>query len=276
MKILKIFNEHCPIVGKSLILEHVKSTLMLLSPAEKASIDESFLDLTLPVRAKLLARYPYLATLPEGANLDTPLPTPKEMGVTVDWDKVGNLIPINGQEKEVVKEISVGAEQEGEGEGKEEGTSKSAEHVEEKVVEKLEEPDLTWSDVALAIGAEIVATCRGAVHQQLGYTCSAGIAPNKVCSCSSLVSESVIADLTPSPDVGQTLLGLDEAQRSGRSPSLLPSPQLYLLLSYHRPSSVTPAPPPSSRPCYFKRSETSAASSACKSRRLTEPIRSAN
>ncbi|ORY84148.1 hypothetical protein BCR35DRAFT_290430 [Leucosporidium creatinivorum] len=161
LKILKIFNEHCPIV-------------------EKASIDESFLDLTLPVRAKLLARYPYLATLPEGADLDTPLPTPKEMGVTVDWEKVGNLIPINGQKKEV-KEVSAEAEEEGEGEGKEEGTSKSAEPVaEEKEVETLEEPHLTWSDVALSIGAEIVATCRNAVHERLGYTCSAGIAPNKM------------------------------------------------------------------------------------------------
>jgi len=103
------------------------------------------------------------------------------MGVTVDWEKVGNLIPINGQAKEVVKDVSVGVEQEPEGEEMEEGTSKSAEAEEDKVVEKLEEPDLTWSDVALAIGAEIVATCRGAVHSQLGYTCSAGIAPNKVC-----------------------------------------------------------------------------------------------
>lgn len=181
MKILKIFNEHCPIVGKALKIEAHRITVdLIFSPKEKASIDESFLDLTLPVRAKLLARYPYLATLPESANLDTPLPTPKEMGVTVDWEKVGNLIPINGQEKEVVKEVSVGAEQEVGGEEMEEGPSERSEPVVEKAIEELEELDLTWSDVALAIGAEIVATCRSAVHQQLGYTCSAGIAPNKV------------------------------------------------------------------------------------------------
>lgn len=116
------------------------------------------------------------------------------MGVTVDWDKVGNLIPINGQEKEVVKDASVGAEDDAEGERKEEGTSESADVVKENVEEKLEEPDLTWSDVALAIGAEIVATCRGAVHQQLGYTCSAGIAPNKVRSRVAAGTESYVVD----------------------------------------------------------------------------------
>jgi DNA polymerase eta len=37
-----------------------------------------------------------------------------------------------------------------------------------------------WSDVALHIGAEIVQELRQQIHQQLRYTCSAGIAHNKI------------------------------------------------------------------------------------------------
>lgn len=148
LKIIKVFQQHCPTV-------------------EKASIDESFLDLTLPVRTLLLSRYPILATLPAsaGGDLDTPLPSPLELGITVVWDDVGNCIPIGGTPDAVVESAG------------EEGTSES----EEREGRELEaELGLTWSDVALAIGAEIVATCRGQVQSELGYTCSAGIAPNKV------------------------------------------------------------------------------------------------
>jgi DNA polymerase eta len=38
----------------------------------------------------------------------------------------------------------------------------------------------TWTDIALLIGAELMAQCRQQVFDQLGYTCSAGIATNKV------------------------------------------------------------------------------------------------
>ena len=43
-----------------------------------------------------------------------------------------------------------------------------------------DDPKTTWSDVALALGAELMRTCRVAVRQRLGYTCSAGVARNKV------------------------------------------------------------------------------------------------
>lgn len=195
LKIINIFKQYCPIV-------------------EKASIDESFLDLTLPVRAQLLARYPYLATVPEGGDLDSPLPSPSEMGVTIDWEKIGNLVPVGGQKKEViVRPDQVEGKEE---EGVEQGTSKAAEEevpaiVEEEPVVEQEEPDLTWPDVALAIGAEIVATCRAAVHEQLGYTCSAGIAPNKVRRDNSLA-------LAPLADSARYRCSPSSARR-GRSPT---------------------------------------------------------
>lgn len=97
------------------------------------------------------------------------------MGVTIDWDKVGNVIPVHGEviveEKKEGEEVEVGES------SRAAGTSEVDEQEEREL---LEEMDLTWADVALSIGAEIVAVCRTQVHEQLGYTCSAGIAKNKV------------------------------------------------------------------------------------------------
>lgn len=110
------------------------------------------------------------------------------MGVEIDWEKVGNLIPVSGQKKEKPKAAEGQGHVEGEGWAAE-GSSKDLEDeekqegegkTEEEQPTTEEEPELTWSDVALSIGAEIVMTCRNSVHEQLGYTCSAGIAPNKV------------------------------------------------------------------------------------------------
>ncbi|KAK4701217.1 DNA polymerase eta, partial [Phenoliferia sp. Uapishka_3] len=150
LKIIKVFIGYCPIV-------------------EKASIDESYLDVTLPARAELLSRYPQLASLPESCTLDTPLPSPYSLGVRLDWALVGNLVPNNGQKK-------------GEGdEAKEYDESLGKEDREDERMRRLEEEiEVTWSDVALWIAAEIVMKCRKAVEDQLGYTCSAGIAPNKM------------------------------------------------------------------------------------------------
>lgn len=106
------------------------------------------------------------------------------MGVTIDWKQVGNVIPVNPVEEKVVPV-----------EAKSEGNSTEAENADSKAgasspilpppnstptEEEEESTELTWSDVCLAIGAEVVATCRESVSTELGYTCSAGIAPNKV------------------------------------------------------------------------------------------------
>ena len=101
------------------------------------------------------------------------------MGVTVGWEKVGNVIPVSG---EVVAEEKKEGEEVGES-SRAAGTSEVDETEEKELQEEL---DLTWADVALSIGAEIVAKCRTQVHEQLGYTCSAGIAKNKV-RCEGLV-----------------------------------------------------------------------------------------
>lgn len=46
--------------------------------------------------------------------------------------------------------------------------------------EEVQDPD--WDDVALSIGAEIARDVRAAIRGRLGYTCSAGIAHNKLLS----------------------------------------------------------------------------------------------
>ncbi len=124
LKIVAVFREHSDVV-------------------EKASIDESFLDLSLRVRAVLLERYPALAAIPPGASQEDEVPSPAELGVIIDWEAIGNVIPVPGEEGDTVVA-------------------------------------LTWADVALAAAAELAAKARKHVLDSLGYTCSAGIAPNKV------------------------------------------------------------------------------------------------
>ncbi|BGP25082.1 DNA polymeraseeta subunit [Rhodotorula toruloides] len=171
-KILAVFSEFCPIV-------------------EKASIDESFLDLTLPVRQLLLDRYPALSSAASG-NLDEPLPSPSELGVqdgNIKWDELCNLIPFLGQKKEKVRRLnpdgtaappsssptkaaatSDGAAASASGAAADDGSP----------TPEPPEPPFTWSDICLSLGASIVRDVRAAVKERLGYTCSAGIATNKM------------------------------------------------------------------------------------------------
>lgn len=170
----------------------------------------------------MLARWPSLAKLPEGCDMDSLLPSPKELGVEVDWDSVGNLVPVNGQkkgaaQKEVKREGDVKKEELREGMP---GPATEGVKIEEPevIVEDIE-PDLTWSDVALSIGADIVNKCRKDVLEQLGYTCSAGIAPNKVhryitTGCPPSMSHTH-ATLSFA-DARQAVLGLAEAQCPGK------------------------------------------------------------
>lgn len=137
-KILAVFKSTCP-----------------LGQVEKASIDESYFDLTLEVRKLLLERYPYLKQVP-AKGMDEPLPTPP----LVEWtDESGELMPVRR-----LDEYGRYADE------NEEGMVPSQEH-------QLLEP--TWTDVALAHGAILMAKVRKAVYDELGYTTSAGIASNK-------------------------------------------------------------------------------------------------
>lgn len=115
-KILALFRSACPRV-------------------EKASIDESFLDLSAMVHAELVRRWPALAVCAGGDPLEM-LPLPEG---EVDW--AGSCVL-----------------------EKEEG----------------EEGVLDWDDVVMAVAAEIVAAVRERVRVEIGYTCSAGIAGNKM------------------------------------------------------------------------------------------------
>lgn len=83
---------------------------------------------------------------------------------TFEWEKFGDVVPVRPKKKVL----------EGEGLGEE---KVEEQHAEE---ENEEEGELTWGDVVLALAAEIVGECRLAVQTRLGYTCSAGLAHNKV------------------------------------------------------------------------------------------------
>jgi DNA polymerase eta len=175
-KIFAVFSEFSAIVGSSLscpscLFPH--AVLTRHPPAERASIDEAYFDLTLLARQILLSRYPALSTPPDG-NLDAPLPSPDSLGVTVQWDQLGNLVPVNGQRAEAIPPTTDPPPATVALEGSEEIEKPSLSEAEPQ-----SEPLLTWSDVALSIGAGLVLETRTAVRERLGYTCSAGIATNR-------------------------------------------------------------------------------------------------
>ncbi|KAI5122546.1 hypothetical protein M0805_005273 [Coniferiporia weirii] len=131
--------------------------LLPTGEVEKASIDEAFIDFSIPVRDVLLERYPYLSRLPSDApnGLDTPLPAPPRISCV----GLGNLIPDDPSKLEPEKEVTT------------------------ELVEEVEKDGpVTWHDVSLAIAAELMANMRKEVHEKLGYLTSAGIARNKFLS----------------------------------------------------------------------------------------------
>lgn len=114
-----------------------------LPPAsiEKASIDEVFIDLSPLVFGILLQRYPELRAEPAGGeNRDSLMPCPPTSAL--EWSSDDNLIDLDENETET------------------------------------DDPD--WDDFAMLVGSEIIRAVRAAVWNQLHYTCSAGIARNKM------------------------------------------------------------------------------------------------
>ncbi len=188
-KIMRIFKESCPNAA-----------------VEKASIDESYFDLTIEVRRLLLERYPYLANYPkDGLGMDTPLPLPAPI---IDWEGIGYQMPLHGPKKgekgQGVSDASWEVRMHKRGQAgygpaeeevaEEEGAPAVAEPApppsakgEEEDNEVDDDVGVTWVDVALALGAELMAKTRRAVQAELGYTTSAGIATNKTLAklCSS-------------------------------------------------------------------------------------------
>ena len=111
---------------------------------EKASIDEVFIDLSPLVFGVLLQRYPELRNgfLGEdrSAALSQSLPCPPT--TALEWNAEDCLVDLDENETEV------------------------------------DDPD--WDDIVMLIGSEIIRSVRAAVWDQLSYTCSAGVARNKM------------------------------------------------------------------------------------------------
>lgn len=112
----------------------------LTAALEKASIDEVFIDLSPLVYCVLLRRYPELRPSAQEENKDAELPCPPTTALV--WDPEDCLIELGEREKE--------------------------------------EDDPDWDDTVMLIGAEIVRSVRNAVWEKLRYSCSAGLARNKM------------------------------------------------------------------------------------------------
>ncbi|KAL4941593.1 hypothetical protein BDV06DRAFT_178344 [Aspergillus oleicola] len=107
---------------------------------EKASIDEVFIDLSPLIFGVLLQRYPELRGKPGEDDRVTPLPCPPT--TALEWKTGDCLVDLDEHETEV------------------------------------DDPD--WDDIVMLTGAEIIRSVRNAVWDTLSYTCSAGIAKNKM------------------------------------------------------------------------------------------------
>lgn len=160
---MSIFAQFCPVLGRDLpdptnlmvsltdsrsFTSYCTSSL-LIATVEKASIDEAYLDLTETVRLKILERCPHLCTLPAGASPSDPIPLPP----LIEWKDLGLLeLPSIPDDEARPPDL---------------GNPRSVQSA-------------AWQAYAVALAAEIMLECRTQVKQQLGYTCSAGIAGNKV------------------------------------------------------------------------------------------------
>ncbi|KAJ9118690.1 hypothetical protein QFC22_003910 [Naganishia vaughanmartiniae] len=109
---------------------------------EKASIDEAFIDFSTLAIKEILRRHPHLAVVPSDAphGLDSPLPPPPPLS----WTEAGNVFPIKGEEKD--------PENNDDHDGNDGESSEGAGG---------------WEDVALCIGAELMAKVRNEVHTKL-------------------------------------------------------------------------------------------------------------
>lgn len=113
---------------------------------EKASIDESFIDFSIPVRDELIRRFPHLKIVPPDSpqGIDTPLPPPPS---SIEWPRNGNLIPIDPSKFDPSdKTLTI-----------------------EQVIEAETGLLPTWHDVCLSIAAELMSRMRKAVFEKLGY-----------------------------------------------------------------------------------------------------------
>lgn len=111
---------------------------------EKASIDEVFLDLSAHVHAILLERFPELLSPQPHRDLSELLPLPPISDL--DW-QADTLVDAGDSDNKTLAIL---------------------------------DPD--WDDVAFYVASGIVRHLRSSIKEKLGYTCSAGIARNKLLS----------------------------------------------------------------------------------------------
>ena len=124
------------------ILACIKNTLApgKLQRVEKASVDEVFMDLSAQVHEELLKRYP--EELKGPPPYDDPTESlPRPPTTALNW-QTDALVDLDGDE--------------------------------------TEEDDPDWDDIVMLIASEIVRDVRAAVREEVQYTCSAGIARNKM------------------------------------------------------------------------------------------------
>ncbi|OAT04698.1 DNA polymerase eta subunit [Blastomyces gilchristii SLH14081] len=114
--------------------------LQQLVRVEKAGIDEVFVDLSALVYETLLDRHPMLREGEVGRDMSERLPRPPT--TVLEWGKEDMLVDLDAGQ--------------------------------------AEEDDPDWDDVCMLIGADIVRSVRATIWERLKYTCSAGIARNKM------------------------------------------------------------------------------------------------
>lgn len=126
-------------------LRLIKATLpKALQKIEKASVDEVFLDLSAQIHSILMQRYPDLGVKHDPDELDLPLRLPLDN-------------PIQWGNTQVPEKSDT-----------------------EPVLDSQDWKDCQdWDDITLSIGAEIVRELRRTIWEEMGLTCSAGIAHNK-------------------------------------------------------------------------------------------------
>jgi DNA polymerase eta len=122
------------------ILGVIKDVLGEGTRVEKASVDEVFIDLSAQVHKIMLERYPELRGPPPCDDPTEKLPRPPT--TALDW----------------AADALVDLDKEGEG----------------------EEKDPDWDDIAMLIGSEIIRGVRQEIFEKLQYTCSGGVARNKM------------------------------------------------------------------------------------------------
>ncbi|KAF8429133.1 hypothetical protein EV426DRAFT_557426 [Tirmania nivea] len=167
-KILNIFRRNCERV-------------------EKSSVDESFLDLSKMVGERVRKRFNEVVGIaPPYGDVGERLPLPSVLPEELEWSG-STVVEISGDEKGVGEGEGLEKEKkEGEDEEDKEEKRETDEEVERKKLNKekkeeyTEDSPLDWDDVCLAIAAEIVADIRKQVRTELKYTCSAGVARNKM------------------------------------------------------------------------------------------------